>query len=203
MSYPYDGAFENQSYGGYYNGKYLNEIWGYSTKGIAQTDEEMANWQAKNKRISQLLVFGASVPKTDPNTGAGPIISFVVRENQSKVPVKRLLNADQSKPKSQVNIRYDGSSRFLSNKRWAWFPSASLGWNIAREEFFGNLGNSISTFKLRGSWGESGLNMVYFLPSNYSLVPTTHPGYNVHSSIRPILSHCDYRNYEYNPYKCS
>ena len=49
LSYPYDGAFENQSYGGYYNGKYLNEIWGYSTKGIAQTDEEMANWQAKNK----------------------------------------------------------------------------------------------------------------------------------------------------------
>ncbi len=67
------------------------------------------------------------------------------------------LNYDyNAKYLAEFNIRYDGSSRFLSNKRWAWFPSASLGWNIAREEFFGNLGNSISTFKLRGSWGQLG-----------------------------------------------
>ena len=28
LTYPYDGEFSNQSIGGYYNGKYLNEIWG-------------------------------------------------------------------------------------------------------------------------------------------------------------------------------
>lgn len=33
----------------------------------------------------------------------------------------------------EVNLRYDGSSRFRSDSRWGFFPSASVGWNIARE----------------------------------------------------------------------
>ena len=28
---------------------------------------------------------------------------------------------------AEFNIRYDGSSRFLADKRWAWFPSVSFG----------------------------------------------------------------------------
>jgi TonB-linked SusC/RagA family outer membrane protein len=56
----------------------------------------------------------------------------------------------------EANIRYDGSSRFVGNKRWAWFPSFSAGWNIAKENFFKNLSNKISTLKIRGSWGQLG-----------------------------------------------
>lgn len=55
-----------------------------------------------------------------------------------------------------LGIRYDGSSRFLADKRWAWFPSVSLGWNIAREEFFEKLSETVNTLKLRGSWGQLG-----------------------------------------------
>ena len=67
------------------------------------------------------------------------------------------LNYDyDAKYLAEFNIRYDGSSRFLSDKRWAWFPSASLGWNMAREDFFGGLSQTISTLKLRGSWGQLG-----------------------------------------------
>lgn len=57
---------------------------------------------------------------------------------------------------AEFNIRYDGSSRFLADKRWAWFPSVSLGWNIAREEFFEKLSETVNTLKLRGSWGQLG-----------------------------------------------
>jgi len=56
----------------------------------------------------------------------------------------------------EFNARYDGSSRFIGDKRWGFFPSVSAGWNIAREEFFGNLGKTISTLKLRGSYGRLG-----------------------------------------------
>ncbi len=67
------------------------------------------------------------------------------------------LNYDyDSKYLAEFNIRYDGSSRFLKDNRWAWFPSVSVGWNIARENFFGNLSNKISTLKVRGSWGQLG-----------------------------------------------
>lgn len=56
----------------------------------------------------------------------------------------------------EANMRYDGSSRFLKDKRWNWFPSFSLGWNIAREDFFEPLTPYIGTLKLRASWGKLG-----------------------------------------------
>lgn len=56
----------------------------------------------------------------------------------------------------EFNLRYDGSSRFVADHRWAWFPSVSLGYNIAREEFFEKLSDKISMLKLRASWGQLG-----------------------------------------------
>lgn len=67
------------------------------------------------------------------------------------------LNYDyEGKYLAEFNIRYDGSSRFLADKRWAWFPSVSLGWNIAKETFFEKLAKDISSLKLRASWGQLG-----------------------------------------------
>ena len=60
----------------------------------------------------------------------------------------------------EVNLRYDGSSRFVGEHQWGLFPSVSAGWNIANEEFFKKMNwtRDISTFKLRGSWGQLGNN---------------------------------------------
>lgn len=42
-------------------------------------------------------------------------------------------------------------------KRWGYFPSASAGWTISRENFFKNLNlNWISHLKFRASWGQNG-----------------------------------------------
>ena len=58
----------------------------------------------------------------------------------------------------ELNGRYDGSSRFINDKRWGFFPSLSVGWNIAREDFFRNIADKahIDVLKLRGSWGQLG-----------------------------------------------
>ena len=56
----------------------------------------------------------------------------------------------------EANIRYDGTSRYQDDQRWQWFPSVSAGWNIANEEFWDDFSGSISTLKLRGSWGALG-----------------------------------------------
>lgn len=53
----------------------------------------------------------------------------------------------------EVNGRYDGSSRFAAAHRWGFFPSASLGWNIHRERFMQRLSPTLSTLKLRASYG--------------------------------------------------
>ena len=65
----------------------------------------------------------------------------------------------------EMNLRYDGTSRFLRDQRWNLFPSFSLGWNVAREAFFEDFTDKISTLKVRGSWGELGnQNTTSFYP---------------------------------------
>ncbi len=54
---------------------------------------------------------------------------------------------------AEVNLRYDGTSRYRAENRWVWTPSFSLGWNVARENFWGSLVDYVGTFKLRGSYG--------------------------------------------------
>lgn len=56
-----------------------------------------------------------------------------------------------------VTTRYDGSSRFGDGHKWGLFPSVALGWNMAEEAFFENLGiNAIDLFKLRAGYGIAG-----------------------------------------------
>lgn len=55
-----------------------------------------------------------------------------------------------------ASIRRDGSSRFGSDNRYGNFPSVALGWNLSNEGFFEPLKNSISTLKLRASYGVLG-----------------------------------------------
>lgn len=56
----------------------------------------------------------------------------------------------------EVNLRYDGTSRFRSSQRWNWFPSFSVGWNIANENFWKNVTSYVNLLKLRGSYGMLG-----------------------------------------------
>lgn len=56
----------------------------------------------------------------------------------------------------EVNMRYDGSSRFSSKNRWGYFPSVSVGWNIARERFMESLRPTLNLLKLRLSYGKMG-----------------------------------------------
>ena len=55
-----------------------------------------------------------------------------------------------------ASFRYDGSSRFAKGNKWGFFPSVSLGWNIAKENFWKKFEETISTFKLRMSYGGLG-----------------------------------------------
>lgn len=56
----------------------------------------------------------------------------------------------------EFNGRYDGSSRFPSDQRFGFFPSASAAWRISEEAFMDPLENVVSNLKLRGSYGVLG-----------------------------------------------
>ena len=58
-----------------------------------------------------------------------------------------------------ASYRVDGSSRFLGDNKWGYFPSVSVGWRMIEEEFISDL-NVFSNLKLRAGWGATGNNRV-------------------------------------------
>ena len=61
----------------------------------------------------------------------------------------------KSKYLVELNARYDGSSKFLPENRWAFFWGASAAWRIGQEEWLKDV-SWLSELKLRASYGEVG-----------------------------------------------
>ena len=55
----------------------------------------------------------------------------------------------------EANVRYDGSSKFGQNNKYAFFPSVGLGWMISNEDFLKD-NSLISKLKLHTSYGVTG-----------------------------------------------
>ena len=54
------------------------------------------------------------------------------------------------------SFRYDGSSKFASENRWGFFPSASVAWRLSEENFMEQWRNRMGELKLRASLGTLG-----------------------------------------------
>ncbi len=59
---------------------------------------------------------------------------------------------EDGKYMASVAYRYDGSMNFAPDQRWGFFPSASAGWILSKENFFRNVKN-IELLKFRASAG--------------------------------------------------
>ena len=67
----------------------------------------------------------------------------------------RVFYSYQNKYLFTATIRRDGSSKFGKNNRYGYFPSFSLGWNVAEEKFMENV-HWLDQLKLRGGYGVLG-----------------------------------------------
>lgn len=128
----------------------------------------MVGFQMESSRYRDLSVqrngiIEASLPTINTTSGTdinGVIVAPSVSgqyQNWATAGLFGRLNYDyDGKYLIEGNLRYDASSRFRAENRWAWFPSVSAGWNIAREEFFKGFANTVNTLKLRASYGTLG-----------------------------------------------
>ena len=73
----------------------------------------------------------------------------------------RLFYAYDDKYLVQVNGRYDGSSRFPKDDRFAFFPTFSLGWRLSQEKFWKPIAHIVNDFKIRGSYGALGNQVLH------------------------------------------
>lgn len=90
------------------------------------------------------LQSGSGTMRTSTNLVESKLISYLGRVNYTF----------KNKYLFTFTGRYDGSSKFGADNKYAFFPSAAIGWKINEEAFFDI--DAVSNLKIRASLGESG-----------------------------------------------
>ena len=130
------------------------------------------------------------------NYGVG--IGTGLTETQMASYLARLNYSFKERYLLTVSGRYDGASQLAAGNKWAFFPSAALGWRMEQEDFMGDL-DWIDQLKLRFSYGKTGnaavdaygtLGLIssYFLPTsngNERIFVTNEPYYTNGANLMP------------------
>ena len=105
---------------------------------------------ASNSNVPDNVVRTLSKATGDPTVGHGfgstAMASFFTRWNYNYGD--RYLVT--------YTFRYDGSSNFGPDNRWAGFHSFAASWKFSNEKFFESIKPVISTGKIRVGWGQTG-----------------------------------------------
>jgi TonB-linked SusC/RagA family outer membrane protein len=127
-----------------FSNHHINVIAVYEQQGQKTRDENASGNQASNDLKTLNNATNVSVQTL---VGQNTLISFLGRANYEYAG-KYLLSAA---------VRRDGLSVWAPGKKWATFPSMSVGWRVDQEEFMRNQ-TKISELKLRAGYGLTGLN---------------------------------------------
>lgn len=91
--------------------------------------------------------LGSGTPQIGEGWGSSAMASFFTRETYNY----------NDRYLGTYTYRYDGSSNFGPNKRWAGFHSVALAWRFSNEKFIQDItGDWLSNGKLRIGWGQTG-----------------------------------------------
>ncbi|WP_339737870.1 TonB-dependent receptor [uncultured Sunxiuqinia sp.] len=118
--------------------------------------QEVSEWMYENLRGASSGLSSNDIHEPslgDPTTmtvgsgkGSGAMASVFTRANYS-YDEKYLLT---------YTFRYDGSSNFGPENRWAPFHAFAGSWRVNNESFWEGLNATISNFKIRAGWGQTG-----------------------------------------------
>ncbi|WP_276500225.1 SusC/RagA family TonB-linked outer membrane protein [Terrimonas pollutisoli] len=114
-----------------------------------QQSQQTRNENANGKQASNDLrtLNNATNVGVQTLVGENTLISYLGRVNYDF----------NGKYLASVAVRRDGLSVWAPGKKWATFPSASIGWRIDEEDFMKGQ-EKISELKLRAGYGVTGLN---------------------------------------------
>ena len=114
-----------------YNG---NDVWGYG-EGVPNNSDSMRELNAATKNRN-----------SGGNSWSSSLMSYISRFSY---------NYD-GKYYFTGTFRRDGSSKFMTNNKWANFPSASVSWRILNEGFMESTKDVLSDLRFRAGWGKVG-----------------------------------------------
>jgi TonB-linked SusC/RagA family outer membrane protein len=134
---------------------------GYTTQKNSSSSLNLSSRNYPNNFVHTLNVVGNRFHEGGSNESEWSLISYLARANY---------NYD-SKYYLTASIRADGSSRFGRDRKYGYFPSASVMWRASEEDFIKDI-DPISDLRLRVSYGASGNNNI----GNYAhLATVTNP----------------------------
>ena len=108
--------------------------------------------------------LGAGTPAVNAGFGSSSMASFFTR----------LTYNYDDRYLGTYTYRYDGSSNFGPENRWAGFHALAASWRFSNEVFFEPLQNIINNGKLRVGWGQTGNSNIggYRWGASISRMPT-------------------------------
>lgn len=118
-----------------------------------------AGAQYYRKQIGLISAVGSNFPTPDVTTigGAASSVSgetFV--ENKTLGMYVQEVLGFRNRLFLTGALRGDANSAFGANFKAAYYPKLSASWVVSEEPLFEKYSNTISSFKLRGAWGEAG-----------------------------------------------
>ena len=173
--------------GGYVEGTWTNS-------GFTDLDMQTVNAQlfftydrtfGENHHINSLLLWNLDNTRTDDDTR---FINNVQNSTIAAVPAKsqgyslKLGYDYKEKYLLDFNAAYNGSDRFQASHRYGFFPAMGLGWNVAKEKFFGKVLPDVNLFKLRASYGIVGSDVALGNQYLYQQVYNSGGGYSFGAS---------------------
>ncbi|WP_405259310.1 SusC/RagA family TonB-linked outer membrane protein [Capnocytophaga canimorsus] len=173
--------FESTKTTDFYNinaySSYTKEIGNHSFKAMAGFQSELE--KSRFFSASREGIYNSEILAIDATSGENDDVRGNYQHWATAGFFGRLNYNYAGKYLFEANVRYDGTSRFLKDQRWNIFTSASVGWNIAKENFWKNLGSfgqQVSEFKFKASYGELGnqnTNDLYPFYSKMKLSPSS------------------------------
>ncbi|WP_316793962.1 TonB-dependent receptor [Pedobacter frigoris] len=163
---------------------YKKTLGDHSLSAMVGFNSENYNYSTVNAQRDVLI--SSSLPYLGLTTGAATIGTSYQSYATNSV-FSRLNYTYKNRYILEGTGRYDGSSRFPTQSRWGFFPSASLAWIASSEEFFKPLAPVLSTFKLRASYGDLGNQNV----GNFAYIQTLPAGpssYLIDGAQRQIIT---------------
>jgi len=172
----------------HYNKRFVDEKLGFGLMlGASQEMYTTENEQITRQGLSDLSLSVLSAASGTITNLTGGKSTWSMRSYFGR------LNLDwDNKYYFQASLRGDGSSRFLKDNRWGWFPSFSAAWRISEEAFMKDNG-IFDNLKLRVGYGSLGNNAV----GNYA----AYSAYSVKNAvIGDAVAQGLYQSSPFNPY---
>lgn len=136
----------------------------------------LAGYTYQDSRFRHIQAYGEGLPQGLEEIDAATINRSNEGNSWRSVLTSilgRVFYSYQNKYLFTATIRRDGSSKFGKNNRYGYFPSFSLGWNVAEEKFMENV-HWLDQLKLRGGYGVLGNQEI----DNYQYSSTITTGIN-------------------------